>query len=84
MSILLNVLLAPVIGPIKGVIWVAETIKDRVDAEVYDDSKILVALSELELQLDLGQIEIDDFEDQEDALLKELQAIREAKKNDHI
>jgi len=84
MSILLNTLLAPLIGPIKGVFWLAETIKEQVDAENYDDSKILVGLSELELQLDLGQIEIEDFEEQEEVLLQRLQEIREAKKNDTI
>lgn len=84
MSIILNTLLAPVIGPIKGLLWVAEQIKDQADAEIYDDSKILVELSELELRLDLGQIELKDFEAQEDVLLQRLQKVREAKKNDNV
>ncbi|MDP2740008.1 MAG: gas vesicle protein GvpG [Pseudorhodobacter sp.] len=84
MSILLNTLLAPLIGPMKGLLWVAEQIKDQADAEIYDDSKILVELSELELRLDLGQIELKDFEAQEDVLLQRLQEIREAKKNDTV
>lgn len=71
-------------GPMKGILWIAETIKDQADAEKYDDSKILVELSELELQLDLGQIELEDFEEQEDVLLQRLQEIREAKKNDTV
>jgi len=82
MSILLNTLLSPIIGPMKGVLWVAEKIKEQSDAEYYDDSKILVELSELELKLELEQIEIADFETQEDFLLQRLQEIREAKKND--
>ncbi|MDT8853867.1 gas vesicle protein GvpG [Paracoccaceae bacterium Fryx2] len=84
MSIILNTLLAPLIGPMKGLLWVAEQIKDQADAEIYDDSKILVELSELELRLDLGQIELEDFEAQEDVLLQRLQKVREAKKNDNV
>ncbi|NQV95973.1 MAG: gas vesicle protein GvpG [Sphingomonadales bacterium] len=84
MSIILNILLAPLIGPMKGLLWVAEQIKDQTDTELYDDSKILVELSELELRLDLGQIELKDFEAQEDVLLQRLQKVREAKKNDTV
>lgn len=84
MSIILNTLLAPLIGPMKGIIWVAEQVKDAADAENYDDSKILVELSELELRLDLGQIGHEDFEAQEDVLLQRLQKVREAKKNDTV
>jgi len=84
MSIILNTLLAPLIGPMKGLLWVAEQIKDQADAEIYDDSKILVELSELELRLDLGQIELENFEAQEDVLLQRLQKVREAKKNDNV
>jgi len=81
MSIILNTLMGPLIGPIKGLLWVAEQIKDQADAKIYDDSKILVELSELELRLDLEQIELKDFEAQEDVLLQRLQEIRKAKKN---
>ena len=82
MGILLNTLASPLIGPMEGLLWVAEQIKDQADAEIYDDSKILVELSELELSLDLEQIELKDFEAQEDVLLQRLQEIRKAKKND--
>ncbi|AGI68581.1 GvpG-like protein [Octadecabacter antarcticus 307] len=84
MGIILNTLMSPLIGPMKGVFWVAEQIKDQTDAEIYDDSKILVELSELELLLDLEKIELKDFEAKEDVLLKRLQEIRKAKKNDSV
>ena len=84
MSIILNTLMAPLVGPMKGLLWVAEQIKDQTDAEIYDDSKILVELSELELRLDLEQIELKDFEAQEDVLLQRLQAVRKAKQNDTV
>ncbi len=84
MSVIFNALLSPLIGPMKGLIWVAEQIKDQSDSEIYDDSKILVELSELELRFDLGQIELKDFEAQEDVLLQRLQEIRKAKKNGTI
>ncbi|MFT7493493.1 MAG: hypothetical protein ACI9RO_000939 [Alteromonas macleodii] len=84
MSIILNTLIGPLIGPMKGLLWVAEQIKDQADAELYDDTKILLALSELELSFDLEEIELKEFEAQEDVLLQRLQAIRKAKKNDTV
>lgn len=82
MSFLLNILLAPVMGPMKGVLWLAETINDQVEAEKFDGDKVRAELSELELRLDLGQIELEDYEKQEDALLRRLKEIREAKQDD--
>lgn len=82
MGIILNAIMIPLIGPMKGLLWVAEQIKDQSDAEIYDDTKILLALSELELSLDLEKIDLQEFEAQEDVLLQRLQAIRKAKKND--
>lgn len=79
MSILLNILMAPVLAPMKGVVWLAETINERVEAEMYDVDAIRAALNELELRLDLGEIEPEDFEKQEEALLRRLQKSKESK-----
>ena len=81
MSILGRVLAAPVLGPLRGVLWLARTVDDQAKAELYDEDKIRGALAELELRLDLGDIELDHFEAQEEMLLQRLKVAREAKRD---
>ena len=72
-----RVLTAPALGPLRGVLWLARMIDDQARAELYDEDKIRGDLVELELQLDLGEIELADFEAQEEVLLQRLKAARE-------
>ena len=81
MTILGRVLAAPVLGPLRGVLWLARTIDDQAKAELYDEDKIRGTLAELELRLDLGEIELGDFEAQEEVLLQRLKVAREAKRD---
>ena len=81
MSILGRVLAAPVLGPLRGVLWLARTVDDQAKAELYDEDKIRGALAELELRLDLGEIGLDHFEAQEEMLLQRLKVAREAKRD---
>lgn len=84
MSILSKVLTSPVAGPIRGVVWLARTIDDQAKKELYDEDKVRGALAELELKLDLGEIELIDYEAQEEDLLARLKRIREMKRNGEL
>ncbi len=84
MNILGKVLAAPVAGPIRGILWLAQTIDGQVKKELYDEDKVRGALAELEIRLDLGEIELADYEAQEDDLLRRLREIREMKKNGEL
>ncbi|MFI5016038.1 MAG: gas vesicle protein GvpG [Hyphomicrobiales bacterium] len=79
MSILRNVLAAPVLGPIQGLLWLARTIEEQANAEFYDEDKIRGELIELELALDLKQMDLAEYEAREEVLLQRLREIREAK-----
>jgi hypothetical protein len=79
MGILGRILSSPVLGPINGVLWLARTIEDQANTERWDDSKVSGALAELELDLDFGKIDIDEYEAREAALLQQLKEIRDAK-----
>lgn len=79
MSILGRILTLPVLGPIDGVLWIARTIQQQANAERWDEGAVIGALAELELELDLGQIGIDEHEVRETMLLQQLRDIREAK-----
>ena len=74
-----RVLTAPVLGPLRGVLWLARMIDDQARAELYDEDKIRGDLAELELQLDLGEMALADFEAHEEVLLQHLKAAREVR-----
>lgn len=78
MSIVGSVLTAPVLGPIQGLLWLARTIQEHANAELYDQDKIRGELAELELALDLKKIDLAEFEAREEMLLQRLREIREA------
>jgi hypothetical protein len=82
MAIIGRLLALPVMGPINGVLWLARTIADQVDAECWNEDKITGALTELEIDLELGKIHIDEYEARETELLERLKEIREAR-NEH-
>src|SRR5262245_42892739 len=72
MGLLGSTLTAPILGPLRGVLWLARMIEEHVNAELYDESKIRAELTELELALDLNQIDLDEYEARESMLLRRL------------
>ena len=79
MGIFGRILTLPVLGPIDGVLWIARTIEQQANTERWDDGKVIGALTELELELDLGKIDAEEYESREAKLLQRLKEIREAK-----
>ena len=77
MGILLKLLTFPVSAPIDGVLWIANTIKDRAEAEYYDEGAVRGRLLELELKLDMGEITEEEYQAAEDELIEQLNVIRE-------
>ena len=76
MGLLSGLLLFPIAGPTRGLLFVLEQIKDRVDAEILDESVVEDALVTLALRHDFGEIQTADYLAQEDALLERLNSIR--------
>ncbi len=79
MGILFDLLSFPVTGPLKGLLWIAEKIKDQAEGEIYNEDNIRGQLMELELHLDLGEITEDEYMAAEEDLLARLRVIREFK-----
>ncbi len=77
MGFLTNLLTFPVMGPIKGVMWIAEKVDEQVEKELYDGDKVRGQLMELELRLDLGEISEEEYLEAEEVLLERLRVIRE-------
>lgn len=78
MGILGRILSLPVRGPLEGVLWVAQKIEQEAKAGQWDHGKIIAALSELELELDLGKIDLDEYDMREASLLHLLKELQEA------
>jgi hypothetical protein len=79
MGILFDLLSFPVTGPLKGLLWIAEKVRDQAEGEIYNEDNIRGQLMELELHLDLGEITEDEYMAAEEELLDRLRAIREHK-----
>jgi len=71
------------LAPIKGVIWVAEKVKEIAEQELYDEGRIKERLMELQLQFELyDEISEEEYKKQEKELLARLDAIRKAKEKE--
>jgi hypothetical protein len=79
MGLLSDVLLLPVTGPVRGLRFIAEQVKEQVDAELDPARRAEQVQAEhirLSVRRDLGQISEDEYAAQEAALLERLNALR--------
>ena len=79
MGLLSDLLLLPVTGPARGLRFIAEQVKEQVDAELDPRrraEKVQAELMHLSMRHDLGQISEDEYAAQEAALLAQLNALR--------
>jgi hypothetical protein len=79
MGLLSDVLLLPITGPARGLRFIAERVKEQVDAELDPARRaeqVQAELIRLSVRRDLGQISADEYAAQEAALLAQLNALR--------
>ncbi|MDQ0346110.1 gas vesicle protein GvpG [Ancylobacter vacuolatus] len=77
MGMLTDVVFAPAVGPLKGVLWLARIIAEQAERTLYDEGVIRAALLDLEQKLEAGDIDEDAYETQETVLLERLKIARE-------
>jgi Gas vesicle protein G len=78
MGLLSDLLLLPVMGPVRGLRFIAAQVKEQVDAERDPRRRadqVQAELIRLSVRRDLGQIAADEYAAQEVALLAELNAL---------
>ncbi len=73
---LTRVLSFPLMGPLNMTMWLARTLAERADAELYDEGKISKDLATLELSFDMGEIGEDEYQQAEDDLMERLRESR--------
>ena len=79
MGFVFDLLTSPVLGPIRGVHWLANKVTEAAEGELLDESKVRGELLELQMRLDMGEIIEEEYDKQEKVLVERLNAIREAK-----
>ncbi len=79
MGFLTNLLTLPVLGPIKGVMWIARQVAEHAERELYDEDAVRGQIQELEMRYDLGEIGEEEYLAAEERLLARLRTIRERK-----
>ena len=77
MGWLFKLITLPVTGPLDSLVWIAKKVAEQADRELYDAEKVHGQLMELELKLDLGEINEEEYLVTEEVLLERLRIIRE-------
>jgi len=74
--LLSEILLSPVTGPVRMVEFVTNRVKDQVEAEYYDEGKVRAELLDLTMRYDHGEIDDEEYRQQEATILEHLNQIR--------
>ncbi|KHG40384.1 MULTISPECIES: gas vesicle protein GvpG [Nostocales] len=74
---LTKLLLLPIMGPLNGVVWIAEQIQERTNTEFDAQENLHKQLLSLQLSFDIGEIGEEEFEIQEEEILLKIQALEE-------
>ncbi|HET7565866.1 MAG TPA: gas vesicle protein GvpG [Gemmatimonadaceae bacterium] len=76
MGLLTNLLFFPVTGPIAGIKWSLGKVQRVVEEELVDDSAIKEELMALQMELELGDIDDDEYMRREAELMERLREVR--------
>ena len=75
MGLITGLLTLP-LAPVRGVAWVGEQIAAEADRELNDETRVRSELARLGVELELGRIDEEDYERQEELLLDRLERAR--------
>jgi hypothetical protein len=77
MGLLTNILLAPFLGPINGTKWTLDKVERAVREELTDDSSVKNDFMELQMKVELGEIDDEEYLRQEGEIMRRLREVRE-------
>ncbi len=84
MGLILNILGAPIAGPIRFLQWTAEKVNETVHKERTDKSKIQAELLSLQMRMEMDDITEEEFTKREDELLARLDEINKIETGEPI
>jgi outer membrane protein TolC len=76
MGLLTDLLLLPIMGPVKGIAFIAQQVQDAAEAGLVDENQVQAELLTLSMQRDAGQISEEEYDAYETELLDLLDAMR--------
>ncbi len=76
MGLLSSILLAPFTGPWDGTMWTLDKVRRAVEEELTDDTQVKEDLMRLQLELEAGDIDDDEYLVQEAAIMARLREVR--------
>ena len=76
MGLLSKILFFPVTGPVAGIKWSLGKVQDVVEEELTDDTPVKQELMELQMQLELGDIDDDEYVRRETDIMARLREVR--------
>ena len=77
MGLLTGLLGLPVVAPVRGVVWLAEQIRDQAEAQYYDPARIRAELERVDEARRSGELSEQECADLENELLQRLMYRRE-------
>ncbi|MFL5468700.1 MAG: gas vesicle protein GvpG [Gemmatimonadaceae bacterium] len=77
MGLLTNILLSPFLGPLWGTKWTLDKVDRVVREELTDDTPIKEELMALQLQLEMDEIDDDEYVRREGDIMQRLREVRE-------
>jgi len=77
MGLLSSILLAPFTGPIDGTMWTLDKVQRAVQEQLVDDTPIKEDLMRLQLELEAGDIDDDEYLVRETQIMQRLREVRE-------
>ena len=77
MGLLTTIVFFPLTGPVKGIQWTLGKVQRVVEEELTDDSSIKQELMELQMHLELGDIDDEEYAARESQLMARLREVRE-------
>jgi gas vesicle protein GvpG len=75
MGLITGLLTLP-LAPVRGTMWLAERIQEHAEGELYDEEAIQAGLLELEELRETGEMDPEELDEAEDALIERLLALR--------
>jgi hypothetical protein len=77
MGLLSSILLAPFMGPWDGTMWTLDKVRRAVEDELTDDSTVKDDLMRLQLDLEAGEIDDDEYLAREATIMQRLREVRQ-------
>ncbi|MGH7718979.1 MAG: gas vesicle protein GvpG [Gemmatimonadaceae bacterium] len=76
MGLLSKILFFPISGPVAGIRWSLNKVQQVAETELTDDSAVKQDLMELQMRLELGEIDDDEYAARERVLMERLRDVR--------